>query len=435
MRKILLINYYFPPSGGPAVQRWLSLIRHLLDNQLLCYVISPDPQYATYPLLDLSLLEQIPAEVSVFRTRSAELFNFYKKWIGKGKVPANNLADEPNPTFLQKIARFVRGNFFLPDPRRAWNKFAYEKAKEIIEKEKIELIVTAGPPHSTHLVGRKLQENLGVRWIADLHDYWTDISYLDKFYRTRWANWIDRKYERQTLENADLILTHCQFSKKLFAQKTEKPISEKIHVHTMGYEERLFPEQKPIPQTEFVITFAGIMPEFYEPACFFEAVKLVLQKFPDLPLRLCFVGLLSPIVRKQISEYGLEKYLQETAYVEHQRSIQYLYESTMLFLINPRFKNEKMHVPGKIYEYLAVRKPILSFAPADSENAYLVGLCEAGQNFERHEIQKAAIFLAEMVEKWLENPNLDLDSLNQQYLQFGRKAEAAKLAEKIKKMF
>ena len=211
MRKILLINYYFPPSGGPAVQRWLSLIRHLLDNQLLCYVISPDPQYATYPLLDLSLLEQVPSEVLVFRTQNAELFDFYKKWIGKGKIPANNLADEPNPTFLQKIARFVRGNFFLPDPRRAWNKFAYEKAKEIIRKENIELIITAGPPHSTHLVGHELQEKLGVKWIADLHDYWTDISYLDKFYRTRWANWIDRKYERQTLENADLPIFQTAF--------------------------------------------------------------------------------------------------------------------------------------------------------------------------------------------------------------------------------
>ncbi len=431
MKKILLINYYFPPSGGPAVQRWLSLIRHLLDNQLLCYVLSPDPQYATYPLLDHSLLEQIPSEVTVFRTKNAELFDFYKKWIGKGKIPANNLADEPNPTFLQKIARFVRGNFFLPDPRRTWNKFAYEKAKEIIQKENIEIVITAGPPHSTHLVGHKLQANLGIKWIADLHDYWTDISYLDKFYRTKLANWVDRKYERQTLENADLVLTHCQFSKQLFSRKTNKPISEKIHVHTMGYEERLFPNLKSALQTEFVITFAGIMPEFYEPACFFESMKMVLQKFPALPLKLRFVGLLSPVVREQIKKYSLGNYLEETGYVEHQRSIQYLYESTLLFLINPRFKNEKMHVPGKIYEYLAVRKPILSFAPADSENAYLVRLCEAGQNFERHEIREAAHFLEEMVEKWLEKKWLDLDNSNQQYLQFGRKTEAAKLAKKI----
>ena len=177
------------------------------------------------------------------------------------------------------------------------------------------------------------------------------------------------------------------------------------------------------------------MPEFYEPACFFEAIKLVLQKFPDLPLRLRFVGLLSPAVREQIKKYGLDNYLQETGYVEHQRSIQYLYESTMLFLINPRFKNEKMHVPGKIYEYLAVRKPILSFAPADSENAYLVGFCEAGQNFERYEIQEAAHFLEEMIEKWLKNPNLDLENSNQNYLQFGRKREAAKLAGKIRHLF
>src|SRR5262249_39479639 len=158
---------------------------------------------------DETLLTRIAPSTRTFRTGTSELFGIYKRYIGKGKVPANGLVDEPDPTLLQKVARFARGNFFLPDPRKGWNKHAYDRAAALITSEKIDIVFTAGPPHSTHLVGLRLKKHFPhIRWIADIHDYWTEVSYLSKFYRTAIAGWVDARLEKKVLRSADRIMTH-----------------------------------------------------------------------------------------------------------------------------------------------------------------------------------------------------------------------------------
>ncbi len=172
--KILLLNYYWPPGGGPAVQRWLDITNYLSAYGIDTDVVTVDDKLATYPFRDETLMTRISPGTRIFRTGTSELFSIYKRFIGKGKVPANGLVDEPDPTFLQKAARFARGNFFLPDPRRGWNKHAYAQAAALIKTERIDVIFTAGPPHSTHLIGLKLKKHFPhIPWIADIHDYWT----------------------------------------------------------------------------------------------------------------------------------------------------------------------------------------------------------------------------------------------------------------------
>jgi hypothetical protein len=148
MKKVLVITYYFPPSGGAGVQRWLKMMKYLPTFGVQPVVLTVDPLYASYPQCDESLLADVSPTLSVYRTKTSEVLGTYKKLSPQKEIPHTGFSNEQHPTFLQKVARFIRGNFFLPDPRRGWNKFAYREAVKILEKEQIDTIITTSPPHS-----------------------------------------------------------------------------------------------------------------------------------------------------------------------------------------------------------------------------------------------------------------------------------------------
>jgi len=432
--KILLLNYYWPPCGGSAVQRWLDITNNLVAHDIHTYVVTVDEKQATYPYTDETLLSRIDASTHTYRTATAGLFGVYKKYIGKGKVPAIGLVDEPDPTFLQKMARFARGNFFLPDPRKGWNRFAYACASELLEKEQIDIVFTAGPPHSTHLAGLKLKKEFPhIKWIADIHDYWTEISYLSKFYRTRFASWLDKRLERKVLFTADRIMTHCQSSVRLQCKKLKGAHCDKIFVHTMGFNEDLFVPGTEKAQTHFTIIYTGIIAEHYEPGILFRALKTVMGVYPDVPVRLQFVGALSPAIKEQALRLGLGDVLEEIPYVPHRQVVALLYQATALFLINPKFENESMHVPGKLYEYLAVFKPVISISPHGSENEQIIRQMKAGRNFDRSEEEALAAYLTALMQQWRERGDVDLPD-NPDVRVYGRRHEAGRLAEVIRSL-
>ena len=197
MKKVLLITYYFPPSGGAGVQRWLKTIKYLPEFGVEAIVLTVDPAVASYPQVDESLCADVPSSLKVYTTKTKEILSLYKRVSPKREVPYGGFANEPNPTLLQKISRFIRGNFFLPDPRRGWNKYALAKAKEIIESEGITTVITTSPPHSTQLIGLELKKQYpNINWVADLRDPWTDIYYNSDLYPTSWAQRRNLNYER-----------------------------------------------------------------------------------------------------------------------------------------------------------------------------------------------------------------------------------------------
>src|SRR5690606_17521980 len=149
MKKILIITYYWPPAGGPGVQRWLKFSKYLPENGIQPLILTVDPDFATYPIIDKSLEKEVAGEVKVFKTETREFFGAYKKATSRKQVPYSGFASEgAKPGLKEKAARFVRGNFFYPDPRKGWKKFAVAKAMELMETEGFEAIITTGPPHS-----------------------------------------------------------------------------------------------------------------------------------------------------------------------------------------------------------------------------------------------------------------------------------------------
>jgi len=233
MNKVLIVTYYWPPSGGAGVQRWLKFSKCLPEFGWNPIILTVDPAYAAYPVTDFSLKGDLPESVKVYSTPAINYFGIYKK--DKSRIPSAGFANNTDNSIKGKILRFIRGNFFLPDPRKGWNKYAFKKACELIETEGIKNIITTSPPHSTQLIGLKIKNKYrAIKWIADLRDPWTDIYYYKQFYPTFISKYIDQKLEESVLKNADKIITVGDSLKNLFSLKIKGTESK-----NRGYYKRL----------------------------------------------------------------------------------------------------------------------------------------------------------------------------------------------------
>lgn len=372
VKKVLLITYYFPPSGGAGVQRWLKTINYLPQSEVETIVLTVDPSVASYPQIDESLCDDVPSDIKIYRTHTREILSLYKKMSPKNEVPYGGFANEPNPTLMQKMSRFIRGNFFLPDPRRGWNKYAIAKAKEIIKKEAIETIVTTSPPHSTQLIGLELKRLYPhLKWVADFRDPWTDIYYNQDLYPTSWAKKRNLRYERSVLLAADQIITVSEECKRLFAEKAD--VAEKIAVVPNGYDEKDFLQLGVTSEASNlkILSYIGVMaPQYY-----IEPLKTLVQGRSDILLR--FVGVVSDEIKREIESWGVQA--EYISYVNHGKAIEYMQTSDALLLFIPNVPNNEGILTGKLFEYLASERKILLFGPENGDAMKLISECEAGE--------------------------------------------------------
>ena len=379
MKKVLLITYYFPPSGGAGVQRWLKTIKYLPEFGVETIVLTVDPAYASYPQVDESLCSEVPSSVKVYTTKTKEILSLYKRVSPSKQVPYGGFANEPNPTLLQKISRFIRGNFFLPDPRRGWNKYALAKAKQIIESEGITTVVTTSPPHSTQLIGLELKKQYpNINWVADLRDPWTDIYYNNDLYPTSWAKKRNLAYERSVLVNADNVITVSEDCKRLFAEKAD--VAGKITVVPNGYDESDFEEKKLVkgeitPHSSlltpnYILSYVGVL----APQHNLLPLKALVSGRKDILLR--FVGVVSEEIQQEIKSW--EVLTEFISYVSHKEAVAYMQASDALLLFIPNVPNNEGIHTGKLFEYLASRRKILLFGPENGDAMRLISECGAG---------------------------------------------------------
>jgi glycosyltransferase involved in cell wall biosynthesis len=374
---VLIITYYWPPSGGAGVQRWLKFAKYLPEFGWDPIILTVNQEYAAYPVTDNSLIDDLPPSVKVYTTPATDYFNIYKK--DKSRIPSAGFANSVDNTFKGKLLRFVRGNFFLPDPRRGWNKYAFKKACELIEKERIRHVITTSPPHSTQLIGLKIKKRYpALKWIADLRDPWTDIYYYKQFYPTVISKAIDLRFEKRVLQRADKIITVGESLKKLFSAKASG-VEKKTEVITNGYDESDFKEvPKDIPN-RFTITYVGTLSDIYPIEGLIPALKNLQASGKDFILR--FVGTVSEKTKKLLLSEIPQNCLEFLPYVIHSEAIKYMMGSSLLVLIIPLHQSNKSIITGKIFEYLASRKPIICLGPIEGDAAEIIASCKAGKTF------------------------------------------------------
>ena len=402
MKKVLIITYYWPPGSGAGVQRWLKFARYLPEYGWEPVILTVDPDYAAYPALDNSLEKDLPEGIKVHRTKATDWFRIYSR--DKSRVPSAGFAKSEGNSFKEKVLRFIRGNFFIPDPRRGWNRFAYKKAIEIIESEKISHIITTSPPHSTQLIGLKLKMKFpDIQWIADLRDPWTDIYYYKQFYPTYISKMLDRSFEIDVLKSSDKIITVGNSLKELFVSKVPE-IESKIEVITNGFDEDDFKEIINVNPERFTISYIGTLSESYPLEGLLSSLEKLQNEGKDFLFRL--VGTVSLVQKEKILKKIDIESVQFIPYVNHNEAINFMMSSSVLLLIIPDHHSNRSILTGKLFEYLASGKPVLCLGPADGEAAAIIGETEIGKTFAYNDFNSIAVYLLELMNA-IKNPSVN----------------------------
>jgi glycosyltransferase involved in cell wall biosynthesis len=363
LKKILLISYYWPPSSGSGVQRWMYFAKYLKQFGCDITVICPDEKQASYKFLEPSFLKHVEG-IKTIKTKTNEPLKLYSL-ITTGKtnkgIPQAFIG-ERKPTLFKKFSRFLRGNVFLPDARKGWNKFAFKAAKQLLQTEQFDLLITTGPPHSTHLVGKKIKSLFNIKWIADFRDPWLELYFNKMLHRTKWAEERDRQMELAVLEQADLVLTVGPSLKQMLDGKLKLPNS-KVHFVYSGYDAEKFEYiTKQISKEKFVITHLGLLGVSQPIDAFIAAIRELRAASNEvffLKTILRIIGKVDPIFIDQLKSEVPYLQLEVVDYLQHQAAIQAIADSDLLFNSMPEIDESKYMITGKLAEYIATGNPIL----------------------------------------------------------------------------
>lgn len=377
MKKVLVITYYWPPAGGPGVQRWLKFVKYLRDFGIEPIVYIPEnPQY---PLLDTSFNDDIPSDITIYKHPIFEPYRIASLLSKKNtKRISSGIIKNKNQSFLETVMLWIRGNFFIPDARKYWVRPSVTFLTGVLEKEGIETIITTGPPHSVHIIGKYLKEIKKVKWIADFRDPWTSIGYHKKLKLTTLAENRHKELERLVLTNADKIVVTSQTTKEEFNSITKSPIK----VITNGFDQ-LKPKNVELDQ-DFSISHIGSMLTGRNPKNLWKVLGELIEENNSIKetLVLQFVGVVSDDVLESTKEFGLQDYIRVIGYVSHEDAVTYQVKSQILLLAEIDSPETVGIIPGKLFEYMAAERPILGIGPENWEVAQIVAETKTGAIFE-----------------------------------------------------
>jgi glycosyltransferase involved in cell wall biosynthesis len=425
MNNLLIITYYWPPSGGAGVQRWVKLSKYLVRLGVDIHVLTVDPRFTSYLAIDESLENEVDGNIPVHRTRSIEPINWYGRLVGREKVPTAGFSNVDTRSAGMKLISFIRSHFFIPDPRRGWNRFAIKEAKRIIDEYGIQKVITSTPPHSGQLIGWALKKKRNVEWIADLRDPWTDIYYYPVLQHSWLSGRLDRHYEEQTLLRADRILTVSDTLKDLFLSKSRDIEQEKITVLPNGYDPADFEGLSSSGDGFFKIVYTGTMSDQYNPDTFLLALADFVHNSEVKDIRFKITGKLSGRIQNKIRAMKLESFFIHQDTVPHGEVNQVQWDAQMLLLLIPDVTHARVIPTGKLYEYIATGNPILCLGPEDGDAARIIESCSAGATFERENFEGIKQYIIQQYLRFKEG------SLNQtkhpQSQHYNRKNQAERL--------
>ncbi|ATN08027.1 glycosyltransferase family 4 protein [Chryseobacterium indologenes] len=416
-KKILIITYYWPPAGGPGVQRWLKFAKYLPEFGWKPVIYTPENP--SYPLIDESLMKDIPQNIEIIRTKIwepyqlAERLNKSNKKFKAGQFDVGN-----NQSWKSRLSIWVRGNFFIPDARVFWVKPSIRFLEHYLKENKIDVVVTSGPPHSLHLIGLGLKKKLpGLKWIADFRDPWTEISYYKHLKLTKSSDTKHRALESAVFKNADITLATSYTD----AENFRKAGAHAICI-TNGFDES--DSQKTvkaqIQNKAFTLSYIGVLEQLRNPENLWKALDELVQENTEFAqhFNLKFVGRIDDKILHVIEKSGLKNHILNLGYLSHGKAVEEMQNSEMLLITNFPNESSKGIIPGKIFEYLASGKQILSFGPSGADVSKILEETNAGKHFSYDDSEAVKRFILEKFNLW---KNGNLHENTQSIEQFSRK--------------
>ncbi|WP_271425167.1 glycosyltransferase family 4 protein [Aequorivita sinensis] len=380
MKRALIVTYYWPPAGGPGVQRWLKFVKYFKEFGVepIVYI----PENPNYPLVDENFSAEIPSNVEVIKHPIKEPYRFAKFFSKKKtKQMSSGIIPKKDSSAIEKLMLYVRGNFFIPDARVGWVKPSVKYLSDYLENNDVDVVITTGPPHSLHLIGKQLKKELNVKWIADFRDPWTTIHYHKSLRLNKTSEKKHKALEAAVLNTADVVTVTSPTTKKEFEEITNKP----IEVITNGFD--ITEEMNYNRDLKFSISHIGSLLSERNPKNLWYILAEICKKntFFKKDLELKFAGAVSDEVKESLSEFNLDENSKFLGYVSHFEALKLQNESQVLLLVEINSAETRAIIPGKLFEYLAAKRPIIALGPYKSDIEAIVDETKSGRFFDYSE--------------------------------------------------
>ncbi len=377
MKKVLIITYYWPPSGGGGVMRWLKMSKFLpeLGWQPIIYT----PENPDSSVIDESLLEEIHPNTIELKTPIWEPYNYYRKLTGKkgdAQFKAGYISEASSGNWKNKLSVYIRGNFLIPDPRKFWIKPSIKFLSKYLKENKVDAIVSTGPPHSMHLIALGLKKKFDIPWVADFRDPWTNIDFYDKLKLTKRADKKHHKLEKEVLKNADHVVTVSPGC----ANDLDNISGKKTEIIYNGFDPDDFNFEPQKPDKSFTISHFGAFNKDRNPVSLWNALGEISKENSEFKklLKIQLIGQIDESVLKSIKENNLFQNVEETDHLPHKEGLIKISKSQLLLLPINNSPNVMGIVTGKMFEYLALKRPILAIGPEKADFAKIINSTQSG---------------------------------------------------------
>lgn len=420
-KKILIVSYYWPPAGGPGVQRWLKFVKYLPDFGIEPHVYVPENP--TYPLVDEKLVNEVVQQAVIIKQPIVEPYSLAAVFSKKKtkKISSGIITHKKKQSFAEKAMLWVRGNLFIPDARVLWVKPSVQFLKKYITDNQIDTVITTGPPHSLHLIGLALKKELNIRWITDFRDPWTTIGYHKELKLSSWAAKKHKTLEKKVLNSCNQVIVTSPTTKKEFEQLTNQPIS----VITNGYDVENV-KAKPMDE-QFTLAHIGSLLSERNPVVLWEALSELIAENADFKAKfqLKLIGAVSAEVIETLQKLNLEVYCNLLGYVSHEEALQEQRCSQVLLLIEIDSKDTECIIPGKLFEYMVSDRPIVALGPQNADFAQILRATNTGKFFTYTEKEAVKSYILQLFEQYQKG---DLKVYPVGLQQYSRKALTKELA-------
>ncbi len=376
MKRALIITYYWPPAGGPGVQRWLKFVKYFREFGVEPIVYAPENP--NYPLVDEKFASEIPSDIEVLKQPINEPYRFAKLFSKKKtKQMSSGIISKKEISAVEKLMLYVRGNFFIPDARVGWVKPSVKLLSKYIAENPVDVVITTGPPHSLHLIGMQLQKDLNVKWIADFRDPWTTIHYHKSLRLNKASERKHKALEASVLKAADIITVTSPTTKKEFEMITETP----IEVITNGYD--ISGKIDFEMDSKFSISHIGSLLSERNPEFLWKVLAEICREDTSFKndLQLKFAGAVSDDVKQSLENFQLIKNCEFLGYVSHSEALRLQHKSQVLLLVEINSAETRAIIPGKLFEYLAAKRPIIALGPKESDIEGIINETKSGKFF------------------------------------------------------
>lgn len=398
MKKVLIISYYWPPSGGIAVHRCLKFAKYLREfgwEPIICTADNPE-----YPVLDEGNFKDVPLDATIIKTKIWEPYNLFKLITGKKRKERihNVFIEEEKSGFTHKLGIWIRGNIFIPDARRFWIRPSIKFLSEYLKGNPVDVMFTNGPPQTTHMIAYGVKKKLGIPWHADFQDPWTQVDYFPQLMLNPISLKIHKAMEQRVFRWADKV-TICSDAWK---RDLESIGAKDVGVIVWGYDEDDFKNIKVDLSQKFTLSHYGSLGPDRNAKTLWKACSIIAKENEQFAndLEIELAGFIGHAILNEIESLGLKKNLVLFEHLSRKETLLRMHRSQILLLILNDMPNVNGRLPGKLFEYLASRRPILVIGPEESDASKIVYSVNAGSTCHFSDLEKTIITIKILYDKF-----------------------------------